>query len=156
MDIFIDRPARELSMKTIIVMGLLACAAGLWACDNRDSDAHHDEHGHAHQDNSEHGHAHGEESEHGHDEEREHEHQGEQDHHEGSEDGGHQNLEPNYAADGTVEVPNDGKTFKPPVSIDRLPPGAWYCDMGKAPWASMQKPPDGCPLVDAPLKQTSK
>jgi hypothetical protein len=56
---------------------------------------------------------------------------------------------------GTVEVDKRGTTFSPPISIERLPDGAWYCDMGKVPWAAMVEPAGGCPFPGATLAHKS-
>jgi hypothetical protein len=56
---------------------------------------------------------------------------------------------------GTVEVDKRGNTFSPPVSVERLPDGAWYCDMGKVPWAAMIEPAGGCPFPGATLRHKS-
>ena len=36
---------------------------------------------------------------------------------------------------GIVEVTADGNVFDPPVAIDQIPEGAWYCDMGTVHYA---------------------
>jgi hypothetical protein len=119
---------------------------------HEEEEGHHEDGEHAH--DGEKGHHHDGES-HTHEGEEGHHHEGEEGHHHEGEDG-HHHDEPDYADKGTVEVPKEGKTFEPAVSIERLPEGAWYCDMGKAPWAAMEQPKDGCPIEGAPLKQVSK
>ena len=54
-----------------------------------------------------------------------------------------------------VDVPKDGKKFKPSVKAAQLPEGAWHCDMkGKAHYAAMQKPEEGkCPVCNMKLVQ---
>jgi len=52
-----------------------------------------------------------------------------------------------------VEVPADGKPFKPPVTVEQIPSGAWYCDMGTVHWAQMNKGNPICPICKMDLKQ---
>ena len=51
-----------------------------------------------------------------------------------------------------VEVPKAGKKFDPPVSKDKIPAGAWYCDMGTVHYARMDKGDGTCPLCHMKLK----
>ena len=52
-----------------------------------------------------------------------------------------------------LEVPTEGKEFKPPVRPDQLPTGAWYCDMGLVHWAQLKEGNRQCPLCKMELKQ---
>jgi hypothetical protein len=53
-----------------------------------------------------------------------------------------------------VEVPAEGKVFKPPVQPEQVPKGAWYCDMGTVEYARMTPAADGrCPVCRMRLKQ---
>ena len=52
-----------------------------------------------------------------------------------------------------VEVPADGKKFTPPVRVEQLPAGAWYCDMGTVHWAQMNEGDHKCPFCKMDLKQ---
>lgn len=83
-----------------------------------------------------------------------HRHREEVDH--GHTSGRSPSPEKNAHQPGTVALPKSGKRFDPPIKKARLPDGAWYCDLGKVPWASTSKPEAGCPVADAPLKQYHK
>ncbi|MFB6351641.1 MAG: hypothetical protein ABEN55_07950 [Bradymonadaceae bacterium] len=139
-------------MRKVVVVAVLGLVVGGWGCDKSGKEG--SEHEHA---QSEHDHEHGEgDHEHGgdHDHESDHDHaKGDHDHEGDHDHAGSDGDGPNYAEEGTVEVPAAGKNFEPPVAVDRLPAGTWYCDMGKAPWAASEKPKDGCPVEGAPLKQ---
>ena len=52
-----------------------------------------------------------------------------------------------------VEVPAAGKKFEPPVRVEQLPAGAWYCDMGTVHWAQMNEANHVCPFCKMDLKQ---
>ena len=52
----------------------------------------------------------------------------------------------------SVTVTKDGSKFDPPVTIDTLPDGAFYCDMGKSHYARMEKGDNKCPLCGMALK----
>ncbi len=53
-----------------------------------------------------------------------------------------------------IELTAEGGKLDPPVKPERLPAGAWYCDMGTVHWAATEKPEDGkCPLCGMALKQ---
>jgi hypothetical protein len=52
-----------------------------------------------------------------------------------------------------VEVPAEGKKFEPPVRVQQLPTGAWYCDMGTVHWAQMNQGNHMCPFCKMDLKQ---
>lgn len=53
-----------------------------------------------------------------------------------------------------VEVATAGTKFDPPVEVEQLPKGAWYCDMGTVHWAGMKNTEDGqCPECGMKLKQ---
>lgn len=58
----------------------------------------------------------------------------------------HANLSP-------VEVPVEGKEFKPPVRPEQLPRGAWYCDMGTVHWAQLKEGNHMCPICKMDLKK---
>jgi hypothetical protein len=53
----------------------------------------------------------------------------------------------------TLDVPADGKQFKPPVHPEQIPAGAWYCDMGLVHWAQLKEGNHQCPLCKMELKQ---
>lgn len=44
-----------------------------------------------------------------------------------------------------VEVAADGTTFDPPVAVEKIPDGAWMCDMGTVHYASKEKGEGKCP-----------
>ena len=46
---------------------------------------------------------------------------------------------------GTVQVLPSGSDFEPPVQIDQIPVGAWYCDMGTVHYARLVKGDGKCP-----------
>ncbi|TDP63646.1 hypothetical protein [Bradymonas sediminis] len=53
-----------------------------------------------------------------------------------------------------VELTATGTKFDPPIKVEQLPAGAWYCDMGTVHWASLENPKDGrCPECNMKLKQ---
>jgi hypothetical protein len=52
-----------------------------------------------------------------------------------------------------VDVPVEGKEFKPPVRPEQLPSGAWYCDMGTVHWAQSKEGNHTCPLCKMDLKK---
>lgn len=55
----------------------------------------------------------------------------------------------------TVEVPEDGTQFDPPVTPEQIPSGAWMCNMmGEVHYASMQ--PGDCPICGMHLTQQSE
>jgi hypothetical protein len=43
-----------------------------------------------------------------------------------------------------VEVADEGTVFDPPVQIDQIPDGAWYCDMGTVHYARMTEGDGRC------------
>lgn len=43
-----------------------------------------------------------------------------------------------------VEVADDGTVFDPPVQVDQIPDGAWYCDMGTVHYARMTEGDGRC------------
>ena len=51
----------------------------------------------------------------------------------------------------TLTIPKEGKTFKPPVAKDKIPEGAYYCDMGTVHYARMDKGDGKCPLCKMAL-----
>jgi rubrerythrin len=53
-----------------------------------------------------------------------------------------------------VEVAEGGTEFDPAIQPEKLPDGAWYCDMGTVHWAGTEKPEDGkCPVCGMKVKQ---
>jgi hypothetical protein len=46
---------------------------------------------------------------------------------------------------GVVEVLPTGSEFDPPVRVDQIPTGAWYCDMGTVHYARLTKGDGRCP-----------
>ncbi len=44
-----------------------------------------------------------------------------------------------------VEVAAEGSKFDPPVQIDQLPSGIWYCDMGTSHYARKDEGDGRCP-----------
>ncbi len=52
-----------------------------------------------------------------------------------------------------VQVPAEGKEFKPPIRAEQLPSGAWYCDMGTVHWAQMNENNHTCPICKMDLKK---
>ena len=50
-----------------------------------------------------------------------------------------------------VEVAPTGSEFEPAIEVDRLPPGAWYCDMGTTHYARLEKSEDPCPVCGMTL-----
>lgn len=79
-------------------------------------------------------------------------HHDEGEHHEGEHhEGDHHASEGESEA---VEVPEGGKEFDPSVSADRMPKGAWHCDMkGKVHYAAMEKGDGECPVCGMDLVQ---
>ena len=57
------------------------------------------------------------------------------------------------AAPVAVEVPKDGKKFKPPLQLEQVPDGAWICDMGTVHYARGEKGDGRCPLCKMNLKE---
>lgn len=47
----------------------------------------------------------------------------------------------------------DGSTFDPPVAAERIPEGAWYCDMGTVHYARPDKGDGTCPVCGMNLSQ---
>ncbi len=73
-----------------------------------------------------------------------------------------QALEADEAAEGdqaeadestTVDVPEGGKKFDPPVEKAEIPPGAWFCDMGTVHYAQLEEGDGTCPECGMKLKQ---
>jgi hypothetical protein len=52
-----------------------------------------------------------------------------------------------------VEVSEEGTTFDPPVQIDQLPDGVWFCDMGTVHYARKGKGDGRCPRCGMALSQ---
>ncbi len=55
--------------------------------------------------------------------------------------------------DGKIEVTAAGAKIDPPVAKDKIPAGAWYCDMGTVHYARMDKGDGKCPECGMMLKQ---
>jgi len=55
--------------------------------------------------------------------------------------------------EGLVTLDPNGSEFNPPVSPDRIPSGAWYCDMGTVHYARPDKGDGKCPLCHMNLKE---
>jgi len=45
-----------------------------------------------------------------------------------------------------VEVAAEGTEFEPPVQIEQLPAGVWFCDMGTVHYARTEKGDGRCPV----------
>lgn len=54
---------------------------------------------------------------------------------------------------GPVEVSATGTNFDPPVAKDRIPEGAWFCDMGTVHYARMEEGDGRCPRCGMRLVQ---
>ncbi len=52
-----------------------------------------------------------------------------------------------------IKVSPEGAKIDPPVSKEKIPEGAYYCDMGSVHYARMQKGDNTCPLCKMALKQ---
>jgi hypothetical protein len=52
-----------------------------------------------------------------------------------------------------IAVTDAGAKIEPPVTADRIPAGAWYCDMGKVHYARAQKGDGICPLCKMALTE---
>jgi len=50
-----------------------------------------------------------------------------------------------------VKVLPAGSDFEPPVQIDQIPTGAWYCDMGTVHYARLMKGDGVCPRCNMSL-----
>ncbi len=62
-------------------------------------------------------------------------------------------LPASQPAEGMIELTAEGTIFDPPISKDRVPDGAWICDMGTVDYASGE-PGDGtCPVCNMRLVQ---
>ena len=121
---------------TLIIASIAALA--LTACDSSKSSEKSAEHDPAHQGQEHHSHE-GE----GHD----HAHEGEE-HHHGEE------ADESAEETASVTVPKEGKEFDPAVSVDKLPEGAWACDMGgTSHYAAMQKGDGRCPVCNMMLSK---
>ena len=56
-------------------------------------------------------------------------------------------------AGGVVTVAADGTQFDPPVELDRIPDGAWICNMGTVHYASLEQGEGTCPICSMELEQ---
>jgi hypothetical protein len=52
-----------------------------------------------------------------------------------------------------VSLTAAGVKLAPPVTPDRIPTGAWYCDMGKVHYARAEKGDGTCPLCKMQLTE---
>ena len=50
-----------------------------------------------------------------------------------------------------VAVAPEGSTFDPPVRVDQLPTGVWYCDMGTVHYARLEEGDGRCPVCGMTL-----
>ena len=64
-----------------------------------------------------------------------------------------QQEEESAVESGEVEVTAEGNEFDPPVSVEQMPEGAWYCDMGTVHYASMEHGDGACPICGMTLAQ---
>ena len=55
-----------------------------------------------------------------------------------------------------VKVARDGSRFDPAVPVDRVPQGAWMCDMGDVHYASLDQGDGKCPVCGMKLKQQTQ
>jgi cytoskeletal protein RodZ len=51
-----------------------------------------------------------------------------------------------------IEVTREGAKIDPPVAVDKIPDGAYYCDMGTVHYARMEKGDSKCALCGMMLK----
>lgn len=54
--------------------------------------------------------------------------------------------------DGSWQLAATGSRFEPPVKIDEIPQGAWYCDMGTVHYAQTEAGDKTCKLCKMKLK----
>jgi rubrerythrin len=135
-------------LKHRLMTTLFAVLVGLaWVgCDDSKSGDEKVNHDHAHQGQEHHAHE-GEGHDHAHEGEGHHHHEGEG-HHHGEK--GDESAEETAS----VTVPKEGKEFDPAVSVDKLPKGAWHCNMGgKAHYAAMEKGDGRCPVCNMMLSK---
>ena len=52
-----------------------------------------------------------------------------------------------------VDVVAEGSEFDPPVAIEQLPEGVWFCDMGTVHYARPEHGDGKCPLCGMELKE---
>ena len=50
------------------------------------------------------------------------------------------------------KMPADGMKHDPPIALDKVPDGHWYCDMGTAHYTQKTKGDGKCPLCSMDLK----
>ncbi len=60
---------------------------------------------------------------------------------------------PQPAADPKAEV---GTKHDPPIALDKVPDGAWYCDMGTAHYTQAAEGDGKCPLCGMALKKMAR
>lgn len=54
---------------------------------------------------------------------------------------------------GPVELTAEGGALEPPVAVERIPAGGWYCDMGTVHYARLEHGDGTCPLCGMSLRQ---
>ena len=59
---------------------------------------------------------------------------------------------PDKTASHGVDVTKEGSKFDPPIAKDKVPDGAYYCDMGTVHYARMEEGDGKCPLCGMALK----
>jgi Cu(I)/Ag(I) efflux system membrane fusion protein len=62
-------------------------------------------------------------------------------------------LHPSQRLSEPVEVPEDGKEFKPAIAPKRVPDGAWYCPMDPTHWAQKKEGDGTCPVCGMNLEE---
>jgi hypothetical protein len=56
----------------------------------------------------------------------------------------------------TAPLTAEGTTYEPPIAIDDVPAGAWYCDMGTSHYARSEKGDGKCGVCKMDLKEKAK
>lgn len=52
-----------------------------------------------------------------------------------------------------MKLTAEGQKFEPPIKVEEVPDGAWYCDMGTVHYARSEKGDGTCPLCKMALKE---
>lgn len=52
-----------------------------------------------------------------------------------------------------VKLSAQGQKFEPPVAVEAIPEGGWYCDMGTVHYARSEEGDGKCPLCHMTLKE---
>ena len=52
-----------------------------------------------------------------------------------------------------VELTAEGSRFDPPIEVEQVPSGAFYCDMGTVHYASLEQGDNACPVCGMLLTQ---